>query len=149
MPKFKFRMQSVLSIKEKVEDLKKNEFGKAMAALAEAQRVMVEMQQARENCIEDFRNGISGGIDPAAFKRYNLYLEKMKLAIKRQAFVVEQCEVFVEQKRQELVEAMRDRKTLETLRDNDYEEHLTEEKKQEQKIVDEIVSYRGSKSGSK
>jgi len=134
-----------LTIKEKVEDVKKNEFGKAVMALSEAQRVLVDMQAARQNAIDEFRRDINKSINPAAFKRYNQYLEQMKLAIKRQEFVVEQCEVFVEQKRQELVEAMRDRKTLETLRENDFGEFLIEEKKQEQKIVDEIVSYKGSK----
>lgn len=145
MARFRFRLQSVLNIKEKVEDLKKNEFGKAMAALAEAQRVKAEMEAARDSCINDFRRGINEGIDPVAFTRYNLFIENVKTAIKRQEFVVEQCEAFVEQKRQELVEAMRDRKTLETLRENDFEEFLIEEKKQEQKDVDEIVSYKGSK----
>jgi flagellar FliJ protein len=133
-----------LGLKEKVEDLKKNEFGKAVTALAEARRVLADMEARREKCIDDFRRDINKGIDPDAFKRYNLYIEQVKLAIKRQEFVVEQCEAFVEVKRQELVEAMRDRKTLETLRDNDFEEHLIEEKKQEQKVVDEIVSYKGS-----
>ena len=144
MARFIFRLQSVLGIKEKVEDLKKNEFGKAVTALAEARRALAEMEASREKCIDHFRRDISKGIDPDAFKRYNLYIEQVNLAIKRQTFVVEQCEAFVEVKRQELVEAMRDRKTLETLRDNDFEEYLVEEKKQEQKVVDEIVSYKGS-----
>jgi len=134
-----------LTIKEKVEDLKKNEFGKAVSALAEAQRVKTEMEAMRDDCIDEFRRDIDEGIDPEAFRRYNLFIEKMKIAIKNQEQVVARAEAFVEQKRQELVEAMRDKKTLETLRDNDFEEFLIEEKKQEQKVVDEIVSYKGSK----
>lgn len=145
MARFKFRLQSVLTIKEKVEDLKKNEFGKAVSALAEAQRVKTEMEAMRDDCIDEFRRDIDEGIDPEAFRRYNLFIEKMKIAIKNQEQVVARAEAFVEQKRQELVEAMRDKKTLETLRDNDFEEFLIEEKKQEQKVVDEIVSYKGSK----
>ena len=145
MARFKFRLQSVLTVKEKVEDLKKNEFGKAVSALAEARAKKAEMEAMRENCIDEFRKGIDEGIDPTAFKRYNLYIEKIKLMIKRQEQVIAEAEAYVEEKRAELVEAMRDRKTLETLRDNDFEEFLSEEKKQEQKIVDEIVSYRGSR----
>ncbi|MDR2182788.1 MAG: flagellar export protein FliJ [Clostridiales bacterium] len=144
MAKFRFRLQSVLSIKEKVEDLKKNEFGKAVTALAQAQRAKAEMEATRANAIEDFRRQIDEGINPAAFARYNGFIDKMKILIKQQEQVVAQAEAFVELKRQELVEAMRDRKTLETLRDNDFEEHLEEEKKLEQKLVDEIVSYKGS-----
>jgi len=145
LAKFKFRLQSVLSIKEKVEDLKKNEFGKAMMALAQAQQQLAQMEATRQAAIDDFRRDIGSGVDPAAFQRYNLFINKMKLLIKQQEQVVAQAEAFVEIKRKELVEAMRDKKTLETLRENNYEEYLIEEKQQEQKVVDEIVSYKGSR----
>ena len=145
MAKFIFRLQSVLNIKEKVEDLKRNEFGKAVSELALAKMEKERLELEKENCLEDFRSSIDTGIEPYAISRYNIYIEKLKKMIIRQQQVVVRAEAFVEEKRIELVEAMRDRKTLETLKENDFEEFLDEEKKAEQKIVDEIVSYRGSK----
>ena len=144
MAKFVFRLGSVLGIKEKVEDLKKNEFGKAMMELAQARRAKAEMEQERDHNINEFRNSVSAGINPLEIHRYNLYIEKLKQMIIRQDRLIAKAEAYAEQKRAELVEAMRDRKTLETLKENDYEEFLNEEKKAEQKVVDEIISYRGS-----
>ena len=143
MPKFKFRLQSVLGIKEKVEDLKRNEFGKAVSQLALEQKKKADMEDAKTANIASLKNSIETGISPEDIRQHNVYTDMLKRAIKQQEQVIIRAEAYVEEKREELVEAMRDRKTLETLKDNDYEEYLAEEKKAEGKVVDEIVSYRG------
>lgn len=145
MARFKFRLESVLNIKQKVEDLKKNEFGKAMAQLAMAKQKKVEMINERASCIEGFRQDIDRAIDPTSFAQYNLYIDRLKGLIIKQDMVIEKANLFAEKKRQELVEAMRDKKTLETLKENEYNEFIIEEKKEEQKMIDEVVSYRNSK----
>ena len=128
-----------------MEDLKKNEFGKAVSALAAAQQKKADMEQEKISCINGFRHSISQGIDPLDIKQHNQYIEKLKQMIKAQEEVIVRAEALVEEKRAELVEAMRDKKAMETLKENDFEEFLEEEKKAEQKVVDEIVSYRGSR----
>ena len=51
------------------------------------------------------------------------------------------AEDFAEDKRVELVEAMKERKMLDVLKENDKAEYNKEQLLKEQKIVDEIVSY--------
>lgn len=145
MAKFVFRLQSVLGVKQKVEDLKKNEFGKAVGLLARARQKKADMEQSKADCIDGLRNSIDKNIEPKDILLYNQYIDRLKHMIELQEAVIIKVEAYVEEKRAELVEAMRDRKTLETLKENDFEEFLEEEKKAEQKVVDEIVSYRGSK----
>lgn len=145
MAKFAFRLQAVLGIREKMEDLKKNEFGKAVSELAAARQKKADMERQKADCIDGFRDSIATGIDPLDIRQHNQFIEKLKKMIKAQEQVIIRAEAYVEEKRAELVEAMRDRKTLEILKESDFEEFLTEEKKSEQKVVDEIVSYRGSK----
>ncbi len=41
----------------------------------------------------------------------------------------------------QLLEAMKNKKTLETLKEKRHEEFIEEEKKEEQQIIDEIVSF--------
>jgi len=146
MAKFIFRLQSVLGLKEKMEDMKKNEFGKAVSELASAQQKKMELEQDKALCINKLRNSIDTGIDPQKIQQYNQYIDNLKHLLARQEIYIQKCEEIVEQKRSELVEAMRERKTLEVLKENDYEEYIEEEKRSEQKIVDEIVSYRGNKA---
>ena len=142
MAKFNFRLQSVLTVKEKIEDLKKNEFGKAVMELEIERQKKAELERKRVDCINGFRESIMQGVNPLEIQRYNLFIDKLKHLIKLQEQAIIKAQAWVEKKRAELVEAMRDRKTLDALKENDFEEFLVEEKKAEQKVVDEIVSYR-------
>ena len=52
----------------------------------------------------------------------------------------------VEQKRLVLLNAMKERKVLEALKEKEMENYFREELKKEQKIIDEIVSYKYNKA---
>jgi len=145
MAKFVFSLAAILSIKEKMEELKKNELAKAIMALEAEKARLVQLENTRADCIESFRASIDTGVKPLDLKQHNHYLDKLKLWIKAQKVAISIAEAFVEEKRQELVEAMRERKALDKLKENDYNEYLIEEKKAEQKSIDEIVSYKTAK----
>ncbi|HBZ63936.1 MAG TPA: flagellar export protein FliJ, partial [Lachnospiraceae bacterium] len=66
------------------------------------------------------------------------YIELQKNAIVR-------CEAEVEQARRKLTEAMKERKIFEKLREKAWEKFKKEELQEEQKEVDELVSYTYSK----
>ena len=145
MARFSFRLQSYLSLKTKIEDMKRNEFGKAVAALEAEKQRLAELEQEKDDCIEEFRRKVESSIDSRNLNRFNLFIDLLKERIKAQMAQVARAEALVRAKRAELVEAMKDRKILETLREKDYTEYLDEEKKSEQKVLDDLVSYRYSK----
>jgi len=142
MAKFTFALASILSIKEKMEDLKKNELAKAIMALEKEKERLKHLELTRINCIESFRSSINTGISPLDIKQHNHFLDNLKKRIAAQKIAIQIAERFVEEKRLELVEAMRERKALEKLKENAYNEYLIEEKQAEQKVIDEIVSYK-------
>ena len=142
MAKFNFRLAPILRIKEKVEDLKKNEFGKAIVELEGERTRLAALEGDRTACIQSFRASLNKGVAPDEIRQHNIYLDKLKVLIKQQHIVIARAEEKVEQKRKELVEAMRDRKALDVLKENERLEFLEEEKRSEQKSVDEIVSYK-------
>jgi len=142
LAKFSFRLQTYLNLKTKIEDMKRNEFGKAVAAYENERLRLAELEQKRDNCVKEFSQNVETTIDPNETNRYNLFLERLKEWIKFQIGKVAEAEAFMQEKRAELVEAMKDKKTLETLKEKEYENYLSEEKKNEQKIQDDLVSYR-------
>ena len=142
MAKFKFSLASILNIKEKMEDLKKNEFGKALMALEAEKARLQALIDARIYCIESFRTSLARGVNPLDIKQHNQYLDNLKKRILAQQLAVNIAEKYAEEKRKELVEAMRERKALDKLKENAFEEFLIEEKQEEQKSIDEIVSYK-------
>ena len=142
MAKFKFRLQGLLDIKLKIEDQKKQEYGLAMARVEQEKKKKQELLNKKEDSIVEFRERIDEIISSQSHASYNNYIEFLKEEAIRQDKVILEAQKQAEIKRQELVEAMKERKTLEKLSERQYEEFLLEQKLAEQRIVDEIVSYR-------
>jgi len=140
--RFQFRLQGVLNINEKIENQKKQEYGLARAVVEREIQKKQALLDEREMQIDEFRRHIDGGISPQDSKVYNNYIEFLKEEAIRQDKVILDAKIIAEEKRKELVEAMKERKKLEKLRERQYEEFLNEQKLAEQRIVDEVVSYR-------
>ncbi len=142
MAKFVFRLQTILGLKQKLEDQKKLEFGKAVKKLEIEKQHKIELENEKDDCIIGLRNKINTVVAPVEIKQYENYIDFMKKKISEQAIVISIEEKYVEKKRLELIESIKERKMLETLREKDYENYLKEEQQREQKVVDEIVSFK-------
>lgn len=141
MAKFTFRLQSYLGVKEQLEEMKKNEYGQALRRLEylKQQKRLLEMELADN--VKLFREGLVKMIVPADIRRYNSRIEFLKIQIAEQEIRVQEAQRAAEEKRLELVEAMKDRKALETVKERNYEEYLIEEQRAERLVADGIVSY--------
>ncbi len=78
MAGFKFRLQSFLGVKEKIEDQKKLEYGKALKKLEEERIFKQSLVDKKNNTILSFKESIGFGINPRELKRYNDFIEYMK-----------------------------------------------------------------------
>ncbi len=141
MAGFKFRMEGFLGIKEKIEEQKKLEYGKALKKLDDEKTLLRLLFEKKQSIIFSMRASINSGVRSGELKRYNEYVDYIKQRISEQEEVVKKAENFAENKRLELVESMKEKKMLEVLKDNDKIEYNKEQLLKEQKIVDEIVSY--------
>ena len=144
MGKFKFRLSSLLSIKEKMEQLKKNEYAEALLILNnlvfEKENLISEMQ----NNIENMQLDLNSNLKPVQIIRYTNYIKIIKLRIKDIEVKITDARAVSDQKRDSLIDAMKERKMLENLKEKDYKEFNIEENKEEQKFLDEITSYKVS-----
>ena len=142
MPRFQFRLQQYLGVKEQIEDQKEMEYAKALRMVEEEKRKLADMRRKLTENIEELRRSVSRSIAPIEIRRYNNTIERLKHHIKVQKDRVAAAESFAEEKRQELVQAMKERKALEIVKDNAREEFLKEANLAEQKQVDELVSFK-------
>ena len=142
MAKFVFRLQSLLGLKEKLESQKEIEYGLAIKKLEEEREKERLLKQRQADTLAGFTKQLETKIEPASIAQYNYFLEVLKEWIAAQETAVAAAVQFVEEKRLELVEAMRERKSLEKLKENDLEAFIEEEKHDEQKQVDAVVSYK-------
>lgn len=141
MAKFVYRMQSILNIKEKMEEQAKVAFGAANAEL----RVEEErLQRLFGRQIQYLAEGAmlrQKMLDPLKLQENEQALRYVEEEIKSQKIRVKRAEEAVERARQVLQEYMIERKTHEQLKEAAFEEFKEELAKEESKEVDELVSY--------
>ncbi|MDR2904059.1 MAG: flagellar export protein FliJ [Clostridiales bacterium] len=142
MAKFVFRLQSYLSIKEKLEEQKKNEYGQAMAAVEKEKQIKQQITEKKTETLGGFKSAVSGSIDPRSLERFHRFVGALKKREEQQEIVIQKAEKTAEERRAELVERMRERKALDILKEKNYAEYLKEEQRAEQKAVDELVSFK-------
>ena len=142
MAKFRYRMQNILNIKEKLEMQAKNEFAAAnMELLEEQERLSVMLQEnaALQEEGRKLRQKESLSIRDIADNSLSVSLMKEKM--KRQALAIHRAEQKVEETRKALTDLMQERKTQEVLRDKAFEVFQQEEKAEEGKQIDQLTSY--------
>lgn len=146
MAKFIFNMQGLLNIKEKLEEQAKTEYGKALNKLEEEKNILLNLENEKQQNILNFKQSIDKGVKPNYINSINQYLHILDKKIEQQAVNVDNAKQFAEEKRVALLESMKQRKVFEALKEKAKENYFKEELKNEQKIIDEIVSYKYNKA---
>jgi len=142
MPKFQFRLQQFLGVKEQIENQKEMEYGKALQKLEEEKQKLKNLHDTLLDGIRVLQKTVEKAIPLHDIRVLNNNIDRYKQQIIVQDERVRAAEVFVEEKRQELVQAMKERKALDIVKENAMNEFLKEEDIKERKLVDEIVSFK-------
>lgn len=141
MAKFIYKMQSILDIKYKLENQAKSEYAAAMAILQREKFKLEEINADINKYEDELRTLQSGIIDVMQLRECTEALEYKKRALQAQKIVVQRSENRVERSKEKLNEVMVDRKTHEKLKEKAFEEFLQELSAQENKEIDELVSF--------
>lgn len=142
MAKFRYRMQNILNIKMKLETQAKNEFAAAnMELLEEQEKLAVMLAHNQELLEEGQRLRLKESLSIKDITDNKLSVELQKEKMKQQALRIHEAECRVEQKRAEMIELTKERKTQEILREAAFEEFLRGEKAEESKQIDQLTSY--------
>ena len=138
MNRFRFRLESVLKVREAKEDAKKREFGVKMGHFRREEGRMNELESQSEH---HDKSRVEKGVGKLAVRGlihdffYARHLEKKQ---DDQRALVKKARKDMEKKRGELVEASKEKKVLERLKEKKHEEWSKEALKEEQALIDEI-----------
>ena len=144
---FKFKLASVLSLKEKIEDSKKRELGAATLHQERLLSEKLELVEKKEEVLQEIKSHNSQVVDVKSIRAFNVYNVYIEQAIELKNKEVQQAQKKVEEKREELLEAVKERKILDNLKDIQNEVFMEEEKREEQRILDDTVTYKYRKKG--
>ncbi len=143
MAHFVFRLATLLKVREATRDERREELGKAH----EAEAILNERKQELDRESQEAAAWQGGGSMIGSINvdrllgglRYELVLDAQRQALAQQE---EQLQAEIERRRQNLVEADREVRVLEKLRERQLEEYEHQELLKQQKEMDEIAQIR-------
>lgn len=142
---FKFQFQSILDLKVRLEDAKKNEYGRVIALLNEEKEILNSYKKEMLDLQDNIKNKISAGFTVTEIITMNQYIVIIDNKIQRQNKKIEELKVLVEKKRLELVQAAKEKKMFETLKEKKLEEYREAMNRREQQDIDELITFRNRK----
>ena len=136
------------SIKLKLETQAKQEFSTAKAALDEEEQRLEALFDRKRGYEQRAMSLLSGRLNLREIGENKAAVRCMDDYIEQQQINVNTAERNLEEARKRLTEVRMERKTHETLRDKAFEAFLMEEKRQESKEIDQLVSYTYGQHGN-
>ena len=141
MARFRYKLQNILSIKEKMETQAKQSFADAKRKL-DAENEALEALLARKREIEFHAVEIlKGDLDMHEIEDTQMARIIIDQKIAEQRMNVSKAETALENARSQLEEAVKERKTHEKLKEKQFDEFIREENRTESKTIDELTTY--------
>ena len=141
MSKFIYKMQNLLEIKKKMETQAKMNYAAMRIRLTQEEDKLKALHARKNNYETEGRDLRLDQLKIQDIIDNKEAILKMDEYIKNQLIQVHVAQKNLEAARMRLEEAMKERKIHEKLRENAFEEFVTEEKRSEGKEVDELTSY--------
>lgn len=141
MSKFIYKMQNLLEIKKKMETQAKMNYAAMRIRLTQEEDKLNALKTRKMDYETEGRNLRLDQLKIQDIRDNKEAILKMDDYIKNQVIQVHVAQKNLDAARMRLEEAMKERKIHEKLRENAFEEFVTEEKRNEGKEVDELTSY--------
>ena len=138
---FRFKLQRILDLKLKQEDEKKNQIATIMQAIKTKEDELEALTSEKKQKEFSLNDNRKRGISILEIRNINQYLLFLDKKINTLRFEISSLESNLNQKRLEYLELQKERKTFEKLKEKDYEKYLYNEKKEEEKMIDQIVTF--------
>lgn len=145
MAAYKFKLQNVLKLKENVEKDKKNEFGVATQRFEKEKLKLEQLNAEMYNVCVESEKAASEGVTVKELLLQQQSKEYYKNNISNQKVKIRMAEDYLENCRHQLVKAVQDKKVMEKLKEIDYKKYIYNEQKNEEKLVDDLISFKESK----
>ncbi|MCQ2542525.1 MAG: flagellar export protein FliJ [Lachnospiraceae bacterium] len=144
MAVYKFKLQGILDIKDKLETQAKQDFANANLALMEEEALLEQIIQRKNEYVEEGVKLRSSVIDPVAIAQNKLAIEVMEENKIKQEREVAVAKRNVDAARKKMMDARMDTRTFEKLKEDDFERFMKEQGMAESKEIDELNSFRFS-----
>lgn len=140
MAGYTFKLEKLLNYKEKIEDIKKVDFAESSQKLNIEEERLLYFNKYKESLLNKKKAKSTASV--GQYKLYSTYINDLSQKIENQKKAVEDAKEEFNRAKEELLVAMKERKSFEKLKEIHYEEYLMDMKKREEKLIDGIVTYK-------
>ncbi|MBO6008323.1 MAG: flagellar export protein FliJ [Lachnospiraceae bacterium] len=141
MARFRYKMQNILSIKEKMETQAKQAFADAKRKLDLEQEALDRLFLKKEDVERHAVEVLQGDLDLHEIEDSQMARIIIDQRIEEQKHRVNRATLELETTRALLEEAVKERKTHEKLKEKQFDEFVREENRAESKTIDELTTY--------
>ena len=142
MARFKYGMQNILDLKVKLEDQQRMALAAARINLNSEEDKLETLYTRKNNYEEALRTACKNKLNLNTIKIGAAAFESMDYFIGLQKVEVKKAEGKLKIEQDKMVEAMKERKIQEKLREKAFDRFLKEIADEESKMVDELVAYK-------
>jgi flagellar export protein FliJ len=142
-----FRYESILKLNKNKEDLLQRDMGQINTMIQKQKVGQKFMKEVTENKKEELNQKKRQNIDIRTMILYDNFFKGTQIHKTRQDTIISEINVKLEAKREEVVEAMRKRKTLEILKDQNRRKERKLREKKDLAIQDENASNLWGRKG--
>ena len=141
MKKFVFQLESLLKVKKTQRETLQIEYSETKTAYGNALTKKELIEKTIDNEREQYENRAKNGMTVSEIRASSDYFDELRKHQKSAATDAERAKQVAERKHQELLVVFREIKTLEKLREKQYENYLAEEGKRDSRSVEDMLSF--------
>ena len=135
-----FRFETILRLNKKKEDLLQKDMGQINVHHQRQQDRQKFMQDATETSKDELSQKKRSGVSVETMILYDNFASGTRTHVEKQRKIISEINTKLEAKREEVVEAMRKRRTMEILKERDMLKERKVRERKETAILDEVAS---------
>jgi flagellar protein FliJ len=139
---YRFKLEALRQYRVFQEEARQKEMAEALRLRDREVEVLAELINLRENTEKELKSKQCGRITGPYLSIYNTYLNKLASDIFAQHHKVADAEKKLEKSREALLIAMKERKTLDKLKEKGFRTYMEKMNREEEKFINEMAISR-------
>lgn len=144
MKQFVFTLQPLYDMQESIEKQYKMQMSEIEAELRKRLGDLEVLSGNFDRMKNEYCSAMASGVQAVKVKEYGNFFERLKAVMSLVQDKITSLEWEKEKCLAKLVQARREKKLLDKVRENQYSEYMDGLKKEQDKRVDDLISYRAS-----
>lgn len=144
MKKFVFSLEKVLNYKSQVEESLRNEHAAALRDIRVKEEEIEALENKRDSYMDEYNESKSNFCNPQSLSVYGMYFARIESSIQEELLKLEVLKDVESKCREKVLEAKKERASLEMLKEKKIQEYRHAEQKEAELLIEEFVANKAA-----